>query len=265
VILVDLDRVAVRRPDRPLFEELSVTVSSGDRLGVVGRNGSGKSTLLRVLAGVGHADDGVVRRGRDVRIGYLDQEPVLPPGTVRDAVGSHWEAAAILDRLGMAAVAGDDVSTLSGGQVKRVALAGVLVDEVDLLVLDDLGAERQTEWVLEQLFSLVNERWQDQRSILVTSNVPDPYRDVTLATLRNEIGELRRRRQNGAGRDELEAVAARLERVASQLAASDLSNDADPLTWLRQQVGSRTASRLIQICDDPLMMMGADLRMQQGA
>jgi DNA replication protein DnaC len=137
--------------------------------------------------------------------------------------------------------------------------------EVDLLVLDDVGTERQTEWVLEQLYSLVNERWQDQRSIVVTSNVPDPYRDSTLATLRSEIAELRKRRQNGAGRDELEAVATRLERVAGQLAASELSNDSDPLTWLRQQVGSRTVSRLIQICDDPLLMMGADLRMRQGA
>jgi DNA replication protein DnaC len=139
------------------------------------------------------------------------------------------------------------------------------LSEVDLLVLDDLGAERQTEWVLEQLFSLVNERWQDQRSIVVTSNVPDPYRDGTLTALRAEISELRRRRRNGAGQDDLEAVAARLERVAAQLAASELSNDADPLIWLRQQVGSRTVSRLIQICDDPLLMMGADLRMQQGA
>ncbi len=139
------------------------------------------------------------------------------------------------------------------------------LSEVDLIVLDDLGAERQTEWVLEQLFTLVNERWQDQRSIVVTSNVPDPYRDPTLATLRAEIAELRRRRQNGAGRDDLEAVATRLERVADRLAAIELSNDSDPLTWLRQQVGARTVSRLIQICDDPLLMMGGDLRMRQGA
>jgi DNA replication protein DnaC len=137
--------------------------------------------------------------------------------------------------------------------------------EVELLVLDDLGAERQTEWVLEQLYSLVNERWQDQRSIVVTSNVPDPYRDSTLATLRHEIAELRRRRRDGAGRDELEGVTTRLERVAAQLAAGELSNDADPLTWLRQQVGARTVSRLIQICDDPLLMMGSDLRMRAGA
>ena len=132
-------------------------------------------------------------------------------------------------------------------------------------MLDDLGAERQTDWVLEQLFSLVNERWQDQRSIVVTSNVPDPYKDVTLATLRAEIGELRRRRQNGAGREDLEVVAGRLERVAGQLATSDLANDADPLTWLRQQVGSRTVSRLVEICDLPVPMMGSDLRMRQGA
>ncbi|HEV2760985.1 MAG TPA: ABC-F family ATP-binding cassette domain-containing protein [Acidimicrobiales bacterium] len=137
MILVDVEKATVRRPDRPLFEELSVTVHSGDRLGVVGRNGTGKSTLLRILAGVGEPEDGVVRRGRDLRVRYLDQEPVLPPGTVRDAVGRHWEAAAILEHLGMGAVGGDDVGTLSGGQTKRVALARVLVSEVDLLVLDE--------------------------------------------------------------------------------------------------------------------------------
>ncbi|MDP1806318.1 MAG: ATP-binding cassette domain-containing protein, partial [Acidimicrobiales bacterium] len=137
MILVDVDKATVRRPDRPLFTDLSVTVRSGDRLGVVGRNGCGKSTLLRILAGAGEPEEGIVRRGRDVRVGYLDQEPVLPAGTVREAVGQHWEAAAILEHLGMGPVAGDDVSTLSGGQTKRVALARVLVSEVDLLVLDE--------------------------------------------------------------------------------------------------------------------------------
>ncbi len=137
MILVDVAKATVRRPDRPLFEDLSVTVRSGDRLGVVGRNGTGKSTLLRILAAVAEPEEGVVRRGKDVRVGYLDQEPVLPPGTARDAVGQHWEAAAILEHLGMGAAAGDDVGTLSGGQTKRVALARVLVSEVDLLVLDE--------------------------------------------------------------------------------------------------------------------------------
>ena len=137
MILVDLERVAARRPDRPLFEDLSLTIRTGDRLGVVGRNGTGKSTLLRVLAGADEPEEGAVRRGRDVRVGFLAQRPDLAPGDVRSAVGSHWEAAAILERLGMGAMADADVATLSGGQAKRVALARVLVDEVDLLVLDE--------------------------------------------------------------------------------------------------------------------------------
>ena len=137
VILVDLERVAARRPDRPLFDGLSLTVRTGDRLGVVGRNGTGKSTLLRAVAGVDGPEEGTVRRGRDVRVGFLGQRPDLPPGDVRSAVGHHWEAAAILERLGMGGLVDADVATLSGGQAKRVALARVLVDEVDLLVLDE--------------------------------------------------------------------------------------------------------------------------------
>jgi len=145
MILVDLERVGVRRPDRPLFESLSVTVSTGDRLGVVGVNGTGKSTLLRVLAGVAEPESGTVRRGRGVRVGFLDQQPTLPPGSVRAAVGpgvspgapGGWEAAEILERLGMGGLGEADVATLSGGQAKRVALARVLVTEVDLLILDE--------------------------------------------------------------------------------------------------------------------------------
>ena len=136
-ILVDLERVSARRPDRALFESLSLTVSAGDRLGVVGINGTGKSTLLRVLAGAAEPESGVVRRGRGVRVGFLDQQPVLPPGSVRAAVGEGWEAAEILERLGMGGLADADVATLSGGQGKRVALARVLVSEVDLLILDE--------------------------------------------------------------------------------------------------------------------------------
>ena len=82
-------------------------------------------------------DAGAVRTGRGVRVGFLDQAPHLPPGTVGDAVGPGWEAAAALDRLGMAPHVDRDVSGLSGGQAKRVALARVLAHPSDLLVLDE--------------------------------------------------------------------------------------------------------------------------------
>jgi ABC transport system ATP-binding/permease protein len=142
VILVDAQGLAVSRPGKPLFRDLSVTVSSGDRLAVVGINGSGKSTLLGVLAGTVEPEAGVVRRGRGARVVSLDQMAILPDGTVADAVGGGWEGAAVLDRLGMAGLVDADVRRLSGGQAKRTALARALValgdgGEGDLLVLDE--------------------------------------------------------------------------------------------------------------------------------
>jgi ATP-binding cassette subfamily F protein uup len=137
VILVDAAGIAMSRPGRALFTNLSVTVSTGDRLGIVGLNGTGKSTLLNVLCGRVEPEAGTIRRGRDVRIGYLEQRPVLPPGTVREAVGEGWEAAAVIDRLGMTPLIDTPVDQLSGGQAKRTALARLLVAESDLLVLDE--------------------------------------------------------------------------------------------------------------------------------
>ena len=116
MILVDLQGVAAARPGRPLYTDLSLTVATGDRLGVVGLNGCGKSTLLRVVAGVAEPEAGVVRRGRGVRVAFLDQHPDLPAGTVRAAASAPesagWEVEAMLDRLGMAALVDADVSTL---------------------------------------------------------------------------------------------------------------------------------------------------------
>ena len=136
-VLVDAAEVSVSRSDRVLFSGLSVTVSDGDRLGVVGINGTGKSTLLRVLAGTVAAESGEVRRGRGIRTGFLDQEALLPPGPARLAVGEGWEAEAVLDRLGMGALLDRDTSELSGGEAKRVALAAVLSQPAELLVLDE--------------------------------------------------------------------------------------------------------------------------------
>ena len=84
------------RPLRPLFSDVSVTVASGDRLGVVGINGTGKSTLLSVIAGTRKPETGTVRRGRGVTMAAVDQVTTLPPGSVRDAVGGGWRGEAAL-------------------------------------------------------------------------------------------------------------------------------------------------------------------------
>jgi DNA replication protein DnaC len=141
---------------------------------------------------------------------------------------------------------------------------------VDLLVLDDLGAEKQTEWVLEQLYSIVNERWQDRRSIVVTTNVPDPDSDTAAALLRASARHLRDTAASGglAGRDlaELRRLVERVERTEAQVREREDGARSDPLPRLRRQIGSRTVSRLIEICDLPLPIEGQDLRMAaQGA
>ncbi len=127
-------------------------------------------------------------------------------------------------------------------------------------MLDDLGAEKQTEWVLEQLYSIVNERWQDERAIVVTTNVPDGEADSPLKTLREEASLLKRMRETGA-LERLPQVVERLEAAVGRLEHLELANTMDPISRLRKQIGSRTVSRLIEMCDDPIPIDGPDLRM----
>jgi ATP-binding cassette subfamily F protein uup len=137
MICVDAERVGIAQPDKVLFEDLSVTVSSGDRVAVVGVNGAGKTTLLRILAGALAPHEGTVRFGRGVRIAVLDQDPKLPPGTVSSFLGDSWEVAAVATSLGVQPLLDRPTDELSGGQAKRVALAKVLVGEHDMIVLDE--------------------------------------------------------------------------------------------------------------------------------
>ena len=137
MILIDAQGLKASRPNRPLFDNISLTLSDGDRIGVVGLNGCGKSTLLRILSGDYSPDSGVVRYGRGSRIGMLAQQPVLPKGSVRDAVSADWRGEAMLDRLGMSGLIDAQTNELSGGQQKRVALAKLLVSEWDALILDE--------------------------------------------------------------------------------------------------------------------------------
>jgi DNA replication protein DnaC len=139
---------------------------------------------------------------------------------------------------------------------------------VDVLVLDDLGAEKQTEWVLEQLYSIVNERWQDRRSIVVTTNIPDADPEAPARLLQASARDLREasKRADGRDLDELRGLVDRVERAVSTVTELDVDSSYDPILRLRRQIGSRTVSRLVEICDDPIPIMGPDLRMAaQGA
>ncbi|MFP6655077.1 MAG: ATP-binding cassette domain-containing protein, partial [Myxococcota bacterium] len=184
-----LDAIALRKivADRTLFEDVTLTIRRGEKVGLVGNNGAGKSTLGRVLAGIEDFDGGKISRRRHSTVDYLPQEPRFTPGrTIREVVLERltgwnetkrrfdaltealceavdpdeqirlarqqalvgeeieqqggWdrdhEAEATISHLGL----GDSlrcVEKLSGGEVRRVALARLLVGAPDLAILDE--------------------------------------------------------------------------------------------------------------------------------
>jgi ABC transport system ATP-binding/permease protein len=143
--LVNLEQAAKAYHERVLLDQVSLGVSAGQRIGVVGRNGAGKTTLLAALAGRADLDSGRATRSRDVTIGYLPQAEELT-GTVGEIVfGSlpaHEWAADQRSRSVIGALLGDldfgaDVRRLSGGERRRTALAALLRRSYDLLLLDE--------------------------------------------------------------------------------------------------------------------------------
>ncbi len=144
--LVVTDAVTVRRGTATILDEVSLGLSDGDRVGVVGRNGAGKSTLLRTLAGDDLPDAGRVTFSGGCRVRLVTQHDVLSGETVRDVVvgsGPEHEWAAdprvrtIVNGLLEPSWMERPTSALSGGQSRRVALAAALVALPDVLLLDE--------------------------------------------------------------------------------------------------------------------------------
>lgn len=179
--------------DLVLFSDLSFGIAEGQRIGLIAKNGSGKTTLLNILAGKEGYDEGRITFRRDLRVGYLEQSPSYPSElTVLEACFYHgnstvqlikeyehcmetpgnpgmdelllrmehekaWDyerrAKQILSQLKIRDF-DQPIKQLSGGQLKRVALANVLITEPDLLIMDEptnhLDLE-MTEWLEEYL------------------------------------------------------------------------------------------------------------------
>lgn len=146
MILLSAENIDKSYGEKPLLKKISFTVNDSDKIGLVGVNGTGKSTLLRIIAQVETPDSGNIITAGNMTIGYLPQNPDFQPGktileqiflnfnTAEDA--KIYEAKTILTKLGIHDF-DCDVSTLSGGQRKKVAIAAALIRPCELLILDE--------------------------------------------------------------------------------------------------------------------------------
>ena len=148
--LVNIEEVSKAFDIRALLERVSLGVSEGDRIGIVGRNGSGKSTLMKIIAAVEQPDQGRVTKANSVKIGLLSQvDKADPNSTVGDVVigdkAKHeWASDSGIREVFTGLFGGFDdhlferkFATLSGGEKRRVGLAKLLIDDLDLILLDE--------------------------------------------------------------------------------------------------------------------------------
>ncbi len=256
---------------RVLFSNINFTVGAGERIGLIARNGYGKSTLLNIITGTEQADSGKVTVSGGVRVSYLVQEPTFAKGlTVLEACLSgenemlgaikEYEQALVdsdqdrlhsaisqMDRLGAwdyetkiknilsrlnITELGMPIDKLSGGQLKRVALANALIIEPELLILDEptnhLDVE-VTRWLEQYLAG-------SRLSLLMVTH--DRY---YLDRVCNRIIEIENRSlysYSGNYNYYLEKREARLEAEASEL-QSDRNLYKKELDWMRRQPQAR--------------------------
>ena len=165
--LVNIEEVSKAFDIRALLERVSLGVSEGDRIGVVGRNGSGKSTLMKIIAAVEQPDQGRVTKANSVKIGLLSQvDKADPNSTVGDVVigdkAKHeWASDSGIREVFTGLFGGFDdhlferkFATLSGGEKRRVGLAKLLIDDLDLILLDEPTNHLDVEgvaWLAEHL------------------------------------------------------------------------------------------------------------------
>ena len=262
-----------------MFDRISFAINEGERIALIARNGAGKSTLLNLIAGRDSADEGTITPRRDLRVAYLEQDPAFDPAlTVLEAsLGANRDDArviaayerAITDPIGeglqeamtemdarglwdreqrvkqiLSRLRIDDfgqrVGTLSGGQLKRVALASVLLSECDLLILDEptnhLDTE-MTEWLEEYLTS-------SRSALLMVTH--DRY---FLARVCSDILELEERRLYHYHGNYSYYLAKRQERIDAAAAQreSDENRYRHELEWIRRQPQARATKAQARI------------------
>jgi len=249
--LINLEAVGKAYGTTSVFESVSLGIAAGERIGVVGRNGGGKSTLLRLILSEEPPDSGRVTRTGGVTLASVSQRGHLPAGAsvrslvVGTAAEHEWAGDAavreVLTGLGLTSVGLDaDVTRLSGGERRRVALAAALVQQADLLVLDEPTNHLDVEGI-SWLASYLSER----RGALITVTHDRWFLDAVCSRTWEVVDGTVRQFDGGYAA----YVLARAER-ARQAEASEARRQnllRKELAWLRRGAPARTSKPKFRI------------------
>ncbi|MDR1623438.1 MAG: ABC-F family ATP-binding cassette domain-containing protein [Tannerellaceae bacterium] len=251
ISFLQIEKLTKSFGDLVLFNEITFGIAQGQKIGLIAKNGSGKTTLLNIIAGKEDYDSGSVVFRNGLRLGYLEQSPACPAGlsvlqaclysqneTVRPIAGNQmkaWEyeqkAKQILSQLKITDF-NQKVEELSGGQLKRVALANVLVTEPELIILDEptnhLDLE-MTEWF---------EGYLSRQTISILMVTHDRY---FLDRICNEIMEIDRQQIFHYKGNYSYYLEKRQERIDTQNTEIERANNLlrKELEWMRRQPQAR--------------------------
>ncbi len=237
--------------DKILFDNISLGINEGDKIGLIGINGTGKSTLLKILAGEEEADSGKLTKGNAVRIAYLPQNPEFDDNESvisevikgKKAKNEFWdtegEARSLLAKFEIEDVEAK-VGTLSGGQKKRAALVRTLLDDAEILILDEPTNHLDTamsEWLEDYLKKM------KQALLIITHDryfldqVTNRIAELTHGKLYSYVGGYMKYLELKAEREEMEIAT---ERKNAALYKKDLA-------WMMRGARARSTKQKAHI------------------
>ena len=196
--LLDVQNISKAFGAHVLFENISFSIAEGQHVGLIAKNGTGKSTLLSLLSGKESVDSGSIIFRRDIKVGFLEQQPKFDPEeSVLDACFNHQgdpdrilKAKQILTQLHITDLT-QPMGQLSGGQQKRIALANVLITEPDLLIVDEVlsvGDFLFQQKCEQRINSLIND---DHVTVLIVSHSTEQIERLCNRCVWIEKGQLR--------------------------------------------------------------------------